>query len=436
MQNNWYWILRWGWWMCWLFLLSGVIKLMVVQQRQLAGRAWRNRVEEQYIPAKRGAIWDGKGRLVASSIYQYFAVDSEGRWGLVGEGEYDAKMFEGENIRVELKRKYRYGESMGLVTGYVAGSQEEEMEDCGIDKSYQKGAEVGRSGVEQFFECNLRGKWGRRLTETDAVGKYSREVGRVDPVAGDDLRLAVDVGWQEKIYKMFGENQRGVVVISRPDTGEILVMVSKPGFEANAFSYQRDNEKINKYLSDEENWPMLNRVIGARYQPGSTFKLAVAMAGLESGTINKDWQIEDTGVLKVGDYSYSNWLWNKRGQTDGMVSIVKAIQRSNDIYFYRLGGEVGARRIAQYANDFGLGVKSGIEMPGEVSGLVPDENWKWETKNEKWFLGNTYHLAIGQGDVAVTPLQINLMTATLANRGKKCRPTILATDIGDCQDMG
>ncbi len=176
--------------------------------------------------------------------------------------------------------------------------------------------------------------------------------------------------------------------------------------------------------------------MSARYHPGSVFKIVMATAGLESKVIDKNSLIEDTGILKVGDYAYKNWLWTKSGGTDGMVDIVKALRRSNDIYFYKLGEMLGVDRIKTWAEKYGFGAKTGVEIAGEVEGVVPDEDWKKKTKGEGWYLGNTYHLAIGQGDLDVTPLQVNQMTNIIANQGIKCQMSLLKETKPECQKIG
>ncbi len=202
------------------------------------------------------------------------------------------------------------------------------------------------------------------------------------------------------------------------------------------FSYDQDNKKIQEYLNNKDGFPMLNRAISARYHPGSVFKIVVSTAGLESEVIKKETLIEDTGVIKIGDYSYNNWLWTKKGQTDGWLNIVTAIKRSNDIFFYKLGELLGVDRIKDWAIKFGYGGKTKIEIKGEVEGVVPDDRWKREVKGEPWYLGNTYHLAIGQGDLDVTPLQVNQMTNIIANNGKRCNMSILKESKTECSDVG
>jgi penicillin-binding protein 2 len=179
----------------------------------------------------------------------------------------------------------------------------------------------------------------------------------------------------------------------------------------------------------------LNRTTSGRYHPGSVFKIAVAAGGLESGVIDGQTLIEDTGVIKIGDYSYSNWLWTKRGGTDGMVDVVKALKKSNDIFFYKLGERMGPDSIKEWAMKFGYGQKTGVEVFGEIDGVVPDEEWKKEARGENWFLGNTYHYAIGQGDLGVTPLQVNMSTNIIAANGKKCKMSLLKDTKPECETV-
>jgi len=249
------------------------------------------------------------------------------------------------------------------------------------------------------------------------------------------VELSIDAYWQEKMFKLLA-GKKAAAAVSEAGTGKILVMTSSPSFDPNVFAYEPDSSKIKNYLEDKNGLPMMNRVVGAKYHPGSVFKLAVATAGLEEGVINESTTFEDTGVIKVGEYSYSNWLWTKRGTTDGMVDIVKGIKRSNDIFFYRLGETLGSEKIKKWATKFGMGVKTEVEIPAEVEGLVPDARWKEKNSGEKWFLGNTYHLVIGQGEVSVSPLQINLETSVIANGGRKCQMSILKNSEIKCEDLG
>ncbi|RLC35597.1 hypothetical protein DRH14_00450 [Candidatus Shapirobacteria bacterium] len=420
-----------------LLLITASMDLMVVKSDYYKNLARDNKVRELRVPAGRAEIYDRKGRVIAKSIYAYFHL-VEGSKVFDKIGGFDGLRFEGKDLAYELKRKYSYGESLSTVSGYLGELRADELKDWkqrNCHKGISNKSLVGRGGVEEYFDCQLRGIDGKRLVEVDAKGDYVRELGRVDPQRGEDVHLSLDAYWQKKIYGLL-KGRKAVVVMSQPKDGKIIALVSSPAFDPNLFSFEKDNKKIKELLNDKENLPMLNRVVLARYQPGSVFKMVVATAGLEMGKINGNSLIEDTGVIRIGDYSYSNWLWNKRGQTDGQVDVVKAIKRSNDIFFYRLGERVGVDGIKSWAKKFGLEDKTGVELKGELKGIVPDEKWKLEQEGEKWYLGNTFHLAIGQGGLSVTPLEINRMTNVIASGGKKCQMTLLKDKKKDCQDLG
>lgn len=391
-----------------LVLLAGVLRLNLIKGGYYREQARDNKITETLILADRGQIVDRKGRIVVRS----------------------------QEVDGVKRRQYLYGEAMGAITGYVGKANEEEMKYgiCGGRKLNNLSL-VGRGGVEESMDCQLLGTDGKKLTEVDAKGRLVRELGTYAAIAGKEVELSIDAYWQEKMFKLLA-GKKAAAVVSEAGTGKILVMVSSPSFDPNVFAYEPDSSKIKSYLEDKNGLPMMNRVAGAKYHPGSVFKLAVAAAGLEEGAINESTTFEDTGVIKVGEYSYSNWLWTKRGTTDGMVDIVKGIRRSNDIFFYRLGENLGSEKIKKWATKFGLGVKTGIELPSETEGLVPDAKWKEKTIGEKWFLGNTYHVAIGQGDVSVSPLQINLETSVIANDGKKCQMSILKNSDNKCESLG
>ena len=269
----------------------------------------------------------------------------------------------------------------------------------------------------------------------DAKGTYIRELGRQEPTAGSDIQLSIDAYWQEKIYQML-DGKKAVVIMSDPKTGKIITLVSSPSIDANAFSFNQNNAKITSYLNDSQNLPLLDRAISVKYNPGSVFKIVMATAGLESGVIDNSSLIEDTGVIKIGDYSYSNWLWTRSHTTNGMVNIVEAIQKSNDIFFYRLGEKLGVDEIKKWANLYGYGEKTGIELPNETPGLVPNDAWKQANVGDRWFLGDTYHLSIGQGFLEVTPLQVNQSTNIIANNGVKCQMSILNNSQPQCKSLG
>ena len=219
-----------------------------------------------------------------------------------------------------------------------------------------------------------------------------------------------------------------MVVVSDVGTGEILALVSSPSFDPG-----RPAEFV-----DRPEKPFFNRAVGGEYPPGSVFKLVTAVAGLEEGKVTETTQIEDTGEIRVGEFRYSNWYFDQYGRKEGALNLVGGLRRSNDIFFYRVGEAVGPEKLAEWARRLGLGKATGWELGGEGAGLVPDPAWKEKFKGERWWLGNTYHMAIGQGDVAVTPLQVNMLTGVVGT-GRLCRPEIIFNfqfSIFNCEDLG
>ncbi len=425
-----YWILKFGLIFSIGILMTMVLRLGIIKGQYYKNLAIDNKLLEKKIPAARATILDRKGRVVAQSIYQYFKMDGDNKI-YEGRGDFQGYKFEGENLAYELKRYYPYGESMSLITGYVGKINKEDQFSNKCDTRLGNDEMVGRSGIESYFDCEIRGVAGKRLVEVDALGAYVRELGRQEPEVAKEIVLSIDAYWQDKIYKML-KGKKAAVIMSDPKSGKIITMVSSPSFDANDFSYDVNQNKIKDYLTDNSNLPLINRVISGRYSPGSVFKMVIATAGLESGVINKNTEIEDTGVFKIGDYSYKTWS----GVNDGMVNVTKALKRSNDIFFYSLGEKLGLQRIVDWTKKFGYGQKTGVELSGEIEGIVPDEKWKKEVKGESWFVGNTLHLSIGQGDLSVTPLQVSQMTNIIANGGKKCKMSILKDSEIECEDLG
>ena len=311
----------------------------------------------------------------------------------------------------------------GMIVGYVSEVNQGEL-GCFEGLCYSPGTLIGRSGVEQVFEERLRGRDGGRLVEVDSAGNEVRELGKNLSERGSDIQLSLDSRLQKIMYDAFSLRQGSAVMIDMQ--GKVLGLVSTPSY---------DPLQITNYLADTSKQYFLNRAISGTYPPGSVFKLVSAMAGLAEGKIESETQFFDTGEIRVGAYRYGNWYFDQYGRTEGSIDLVKALARSNDIYFYKVGEEVGVEGLVKWARLFGLGEKTGIELPGEVSGLVPDALWKERKTGEKWFLGNTYHLAIGQGDLLVTPLQIARMTLGVVS-GRLCQVSILKNKEVECRDLG
>jgi len=396
--------------------------------------AENNRLRKVEIAAPRGRILNRDGEVLVDNVAVYL---DKGGIKLAREEGLRQKA-EGKEVVNVLQRRYWPKEAAAHLTGYLGAVEEGELgkERCSQKQiDYQLNDLMGRGGLEQEYDCLLLGRSGERLVEVNSQGEIIRGVGRREAKPGEDLIITIDFDLQKLVYKKM-EEKKGAVVVLAPRDNSVLAMVSSPSFDPNAFTWQRDEDKIRGYLEDVEEMPFLNRAISGTYHPGSVFKPIVAIGALEEGKINGQTTVEDVGVIKIGKWEYRNWYWTDYGQKEGRVDLVKGIKRSNDIYFYKIGEWLGARQLAGWAKKFGLGELTGIDLPGERKGLIPSPEWKQEVKGEPWFLGNTYHFAIGQGDLTTTPLQMAVVTAAIANGGKLCQPHLkLERSQRDCQDL-
>lgn len=342
----------------------------------------------------------------------------------------------GSFLEVDWRRSYPFGESTAHVVGYTGEISGTELKDRYYSlRQYHPGDRVGRMGIETIDEESLRGRDGRELVEVDAPGHVVRTLGRDPEIPGTDETVSVDGALSQAAAAAFPVNMRGAVIVTKPATGEVLVLYSSPSFDPDVFSRTISDTEYRDLFENSDR-PMFDRVIGGVYPPGSTFKIVTAVAGLESGAITKDTVYMDTGILTVGKFSFANWYYTQYGRTEGPVNLVRAIERSNDTYFYQAGEAIGIGNIATWARRLGLGSPTGIELPGESSGLMPDPEWKNRqfsspadliARNNQWYDGDTYHVAIGQGYLQTTPLQVNTWTDIIANGGNICKPTIRKT---------
>jgi penicillin-binding protein 2 len=390
-----------------------------------------NRTKTIPIYAPRGIIFDRNGTPLVYNI-PGFRENVNGKTVLIPQAQALNLIAAGKsNLEIDSLRNYPYKDVFAHVLGYVGQISKDELSDP-LHSDYESGDIIGKSGIEQQYEPELRGVDGKELFEVDAAGNLTRKLGQQDPIAGQNITLTLDAKLQEAVFAAMSGVKKGAAIVSTPK-GEILAMVSKPSFDPNLFTmgqgYRIASDSpyltLSDVLLDGQNQPLLNRAIGGTYPPGSTFKLIVASSGLENKIIDENWQIDDTGVLKVGDFSFSNWYYTGYGGTDGEVNIVKGIKRSNDIFFYKLAEKVGVDKVSATARQFGLGAKLGIDVEGEQPGLVPTQEWKLKNIGEQWYLGDTYHYGIGQGFLLTTPLQVNSWTQAIANDGNLYRPHLL-----------
>ena len=278
---------------------------------------------------------------------------------------------------------------------------------------------IGQWGIEKLYDGSLRGTPGSRIIEVNALGREIRLLQEKMPIKGRDITLSLDIDLEKEAEKAFGE-RAGALVAIKPDTGEILGMVSKPSFDPNLFTRGISREKWTAIAENRKN-PMLNRALQSQYPPGSTFKIVTAIAGLEERVIKPDTTVECRGGINYGRWHFGCW----RPEGHGIISLHRALVESCDVYFYEVGRRLGIDKIHEYATALGLGRKTGIELGRERRGLMPNTKWKLENRKLPWFLGETFNAAIGQGYVAVTPIQLAVMTGSIANGGIIYKPSLL-----------
>ncbi len=334
-------------------------------------------------------------------------------------------------VEINPIRFYPYGELTAHILGYTAEADENDLEkDQKIP--YELGDKVGKAGIEQTYEQKLRGKNGYKLINVSAKGTKKGEIYESDPLPGQSITLSIDIELQkflhESLKKKMNENGAKAAsgVVLDPFTGEIIALVSIPTYDNNIFSTNLKHEDYEELISNPDKL-LLNRAVGASYPPGSTFKIITAAAGLETGVITKETKILDTGYITLGNLVFKNWLWNDQKRTEGNINVVRAIARSTDTFFFRLGQMVGEENIEKYALNFGMGKITGIELQAETAGLVPNEEWKLATLGEGWYPGDTLNISIGQGYLLVSPLQLTLANAVFANGGNLVKPTLVKT---------
>jgi len=396
-----------------IFLFLIVLFLRLFQLTIVKGNYYRtlseqNRLREITIEAPRGEIVDRKGFVIAQNLNPN--INQKIEPGLLNN-----------NQKIISKRIYNSPEAIAPLIGYRQIADVNDLKNDTCQNKLQLGNRTGKKGVEKLFDCQLRGISGKKLVEIDAQGKYLKTVDVIPPIPGERIQLALDFELQKKSYELV-KNVKAAVVVTNPKTGEILASVSSPSFNSQDFE-DNSNGNIQTYLNDKNN-PLFNRAVEGTYPPGSIFKLVVATAGLEEKAIDEKTEIEDKGSIKAGAATFGNWYFLQYGKIEGMVDIVKAIKRSNDIFFYKVGEKTGVDEIKKWSDIFGLGKNTQIGID-EAEGIIPSTFWKKEVLNENWYLGDTYNLSIGQGYVGTTPLQMALVADVFANGGYLCKPQLL-----------
>lgn len=445
--------------------------LQIVQHDLYSTRSEKNRVRVEPLPPNRGLIYDRNGTLLAENRPTYnltlvrervddlddtlallvdllelpeeeieaFQVRSRQRQRpfqpalLMSDlsEEHIARLavnrhrLPGVEVEAQLLRYYPDAEVMAHALGYVGRINAEELQD--LDPGRYAGTHfIGKTGVERFYETELHGEAGLRKVETNARGRVLRELGRTDPVPGANLTLTLDRSLQMLAYELL-DGRRGSIVAIVPNTGEILAMVSTPGFDSNQFVTGIDVASY-RALQEDIDLPLFNRAIRGHYPPGSTIKPFLALAGLVEGVITPDSTINDPGFYQLPNDSrrYRNWLrWGH-----GRVDMERSIAVSNNTYYYTLAHDLGIDKLHERMTNFGFGQRVAHDVQGESTGLMPSRDWKRARFNQPWYPGETLSVGIGQGYWQVTPLQLASATAALANRGHWVKPR-LALRIGE-----
>lgn len=410
-----------------------LFSLQIVRGGNFRERADSNRVQVKVIHAPRGVIYDRGGAVLAANAPAFRLFDpTTQKIKLITREE--ALELEVKNdppeadLEVDNVRAYPYGEKLAHVLGYTGEISEDLLKDAKW-ADYKIGDRIGQAGIEAEYEAILRGKDGGEIIEVDSQNNKLRTLRRVAPQPGQNIYLSIDVRLQEKIFEELTKaldkagSSAGAAAALDPQSGQILALVSLPSFDPNIFTRFEEQGQIDEILTRQDS-PILNRVISGTYPPGSTFKIISAIAALESGKITPQTIFVDTGQIFLGTFRFSNWYFNQYGKVEGAVDLVKALKRSTDTYFYQAAQIIGLQPLVSWARKLNLGEEVGIDLPGEVKGLLPDETWKLNNKGEVWFPGDTLHLSIGQGFVLTTPLQILTMTSFVAADGNLYKPKL------------
>jgi penicillin-binding protein 2 len=378
-------------------LLTLLSELLGLDRAEMAERWEKNKGRAKYYPI-----------VLASNISRdQVEIVEENRLRLPG-------------IEIEMKpvREYASGQLAAHLLGYIGEVSEKELNSKGLEE-YNPGDYIGKNGIERALEKDLHGLDGGRQLEVDARGRILRTVSESYPKVGNSIVLTIDAALQKQAEHSFGE-QAGAAVVMDVTNGEILAFVSNPTFDPSLFSGKLPADIWQGYLEDKRH-PLENKALSGQYPPGSTFKMITALAGLQNNMVDDSTSIYCNGSYKLGNSTFN--CWNKKGH--GATNLHKALRESCDVYFYQLGEKLGVDKIAAAAHSFRLGTPLGVELLNEKSGLIPTSAWKQKRFGKQWYHGETLSVAIGQGAVLLTPIQLASMTATIANEGTIYRPHLV-----------
>lgn len=402
-----------------------------------------NRFFTKPVSAMRGVIFDRQGRQLVFNSPVYFWLDEPRKlYGervvLEREKALQQLLLHPQQVLIDQYRLYAAGEAMGSILGYTGTVTADDLLNR-PELRFQ--SSTGKMGVERFFDATLQGENGKETYELNAQGQIQRLITSEPAQVGENVQLSIDSQLQEFVYGLMKE-KTGAVVVGDPNTGEVLALVTAPTLDSNVFTqptFSPEQEQLKQasiaaMLQDERKL-LFNRAVAGAYPPGSVFKPITAIAALEEEKVDGETVVVDQGELKVDEFVFGNWYYRQYGRTEGAISLARAIARSNDIYFYKAAEWIGPTKLAEYARMFGLGEKTGIELSSEARGLVPDPAWKERVIGERWYLGNTYHMGIGQGDVLVSPVQMFQAMTVFANHGRLCPATLQLGKLGNCKEL-
>ncbi len=455
-------------------LAGRLYQLQVVDSERYQVLADENRINMQLLPPSRGRIFDRFGQVLAENRLNYrlivvpeaaldldraldeiaalvpiedhdrervlrearrkqqfvpITVRENLTWEEVSQIEVNAPDLPGVMIDVGSRRLYSFGRDTVHIVGYVGAVNESELERTDDPLLTLPDFRIGKNGAEKVLESSLRGEAGSRQVEVNAYGRVIRELNRRTGRPGDDHMLTIDLGLQQYVAARFGEESGSAVVLD-VHSGEILALASMPSYDPNLFT-SGISQRQWRELIGHPRFPLSNKAIAGQYSPGSTFKMIVALAALESGELSYHHRFFCNGSLKLGKRRFRCW----RRYGHGHVDMVKGLTESCDVYFYEVAKRVGIDRIAAMSERFGFGSKLDIELPGEKPGLVPTREWKLAMIGEPWQGGETLVVGIGQGYLLTTPLQLAVMVARIANGGIAVEPRITAEVIRDRQPI-
>jgi penicillin-binding protein 2 len=346
----------------------------------------------------------------------------------------EAEKMPGVSLSVKMRRNYSSSEenllSLSHLLGYTGKISEQELEIFG--EEYTLIDYIGKSGLESFYENELKGVKGKEYVEVDALGREKKIVSQTLPEDGHSLVLGINFDLQKKSEEVLrgylekSSMERASLVALDPNTGEVLALISWPSYDNNLFSKGINQEDYSNLLNNS-NRPLFSRAVSGNFPAGSTLKPTIAAAALEEKIIDENTTVNSSGGISVGAWFFPDWKSGGHGTTN----VRKAIAESVNTFFYFIGGGydqfkgLGIDKIVEYLSLFGLGQQSGLDLPQEGSGFIPTPEWKEETRGEVWYIGNTYHVSIGQGDILTTPLQVANFTSFFANSGKLYRPHLV-----------